>query len=303
MNVIDVAAEDVAKEADLQAAVMPSPEEPLIAPKKRAKKKGEPEPQYPEEFAGVERPTSLWRNKRIGERVYKDKWTKIERTGKLHLAGRGSKSAQIMFVGPCVLGEEEGGRFTSSAGMLNGAPGNLFMRSLSRGGFHDHEWFYTTLVKYNVERLKPKTPDIRWSEAILDDELKTIQPKIVVCMGKEVFDYMWTKATGKVRRFALRDVQGGFFQCPAYDCVLYPMDPILTPLLRPEYLERFMVDLKSVRECLDEIQGVSRRIRVEQKYVTIDKAEVLANVVARMKTSKVPFVAVDAEWQDRKSVV
>jgi hypothetical protein len=49
-------------------------------------------------------------------------------------------------------------------------------------------------------------------------------------------------------------VQGGFFPCEMFDCMLYPMDTIMMALMRPEYIDRFEVDIRNVRFALDDLQ-------------------------------------------------
>jgi len=129
-----------------------------------------------------------------------------------------------MFVGPCTLEEDYRCTYSNSPRMLRGAPGNLFLRNLKQAGFLDHDWFYTTIAKYNTPKLKLKPADIKWGEPALIDEVTTIKPKIIVCLGKVVFDYFWQKSTGKAQKFKLNDVQGGFFECPLFGCSLYAMD-------------------------------------------------------------------------------
>ncbi len=279
-------------EAEIDALTAIPAEVPLH---KGRNKKGEAQRLYPEMFDGCEQPKSLWRNRRYGTGITTDQ-AKQEHTGLLHLAGKGSKSGKVMFISPCTLLEDYRISYSNVHTMLKGPPGNLFTRTISRMGFQEQDWWYTALCKYNVPKLKPQPADIRWNEAILLDEIATIKPRIIVCLGKVVFDYLWSKSMGKARKFALKDVQGGFFECPAFNCVLYPMDTIMTPLMKPEYLDRFMVDLRQVRLALDEIEGISTVVKVDQHYVTIENTPTLINVLSRIKTLNATRLAVDCEW-------
>jgi uracil-DNA glycosylase family 4 len=271
------------------------------APKAR-KKKQEKTQLYPADFDGENQPLQIWRNRRIGVKEVYDEFDrrdsgKERHKGHLHLAGVGSKPAEVMFISPSVFKEEMFSRYNNNPMMLNGAPGNLFRRITSYWGFKEHEWFYTAIVKYFApNNLRPDAPRLRWSQAALEDEIRTIKPKIIVCLGKIVFDYLWSLSSGKARKFALKDVQGGFFPCEKFDCVLYPMDTIMTALMRPEYIDRFEVDIRNIRFALDDMQGAPTRVKVEQHYVVIDKVEQLANVMAMMKVKNVTRLAVDAEW-------
>ena len=265
--------------------------------KKKAEDEDETNSLYPSDFAGCEPPAELWKNRRIGKKRVKDESAREEEGGRLHLCGVGEKSAPIMFVGSCPLGEDYRPGLSSVGPMLlKSAPGNLFKRSLLRVGLQPHDWFYTTVCKYNVPQSKPTARDLRWNEAILLNEINTIKPKIIVCMGKAVFDFLWAKATGKALKFRLRDVQGGFFESPKFGCVLYPMDTIMTPLMKPEFLERFETDLQQIRRALDEMQGFGGITKVEQHYVTIENTATLINVLTRIMMQKVELLGVDCEW-------
>ena len=252
----------------------------------------QPKLQYPAVFEGMTPPKELWRSRRIGtheEVLFNGKKLK----GTMHVCGRGSKTAQVMFVSPAAFREEVFTQFASEPHMLAGPAGNLFQRMLYRCGFKEEEWYYTAVCKYNVPKLKPSPADIRWNAAILEDEIRTIKPKLIVCCGKLPFDHLFKT------KFKLHEIQGGFFRSEEYDCLLYAMDTLLTPLMKPEYQERAMVDLKEIRKCLDEMNGISV-VKIPQQYETIDTAQKLQNWMDDLengiKSNKLHRLAVDCEW-------
>ena len=249
----------------------------------------------PPAFAGLTPPKQLWHSRRFGDVVIPQKFGKPKK-GVLHVCGIGCKTAEVMFISPSVYREEEMTMYSSDPAMLNGPAGALFRRFLSRCGFRDEDWYYTALCKYNVPRLKPGAQDIRWNEAVLDDEIRTIKPKLIVCLGKVPFDHIFRT------KFKLHEIQGGFFRSETYDCLLYPMDTLLTPLMRPEYQERMLIDLKAVRRCLDEIRGFPV-VKVETNYVTIDTAEKLQNCMTELRADieadRVKMSAIDCEWKGK----
>lgn len=286
------------------AAVTSSPAKPKKAkktPKPKAPKpvkapKLIPEAElYPKHFAGLTPPQVLYKNKTIGKHEITDKWGNIK-VGTLHLAGVGSVKAEIMFISPCTFWEEEfEGRSGLKSQMLKGPFGSLFKRNLGRAGIKTEDWFYTALCKYNVPGLKPKGEDLRWNRAALLDELKTIKPKLIVCLGKQVFD-QFTEL-----RCKLGDIQGGFFKSEEHNCLLYPMDPIQLPMQRPEHLERFIVDLKQVKQALDESRGIKIE-RIETHYSVLDTSEKIGNWVREQLASVPRNMAVDCEWHGRTYV-
>lgn len=248
---------------------------------------------YPPQFAGLTPPESLFRNRKIGTHEVKDKWNNIT-IGTQHLAGVGSEKAQILFITPCTLWEEEYvGRSGIPPQMLKGPHAALFKRNLGRAGILPEDWFYTALVKYNCLGLKPKAHDLRWGRPALLTELKAIRPKIIVCLGKQVFD-QFTHLKVK-----LADVQGGFFRNEEFDCLVYPMDTIGTPLQRPEHLERFIVDLKQVKRALDESKGIAT-VKLATDYHVLDTVEKIGNWSEErrqdLEAGRLTNMAVDCEW-------
>jgi len=250
--------------------------------------------EYPLDFVGCTPPQSLWRSRRIGIKFYENRFGPPEQ-GLMHLAGTGTKKAPVMFISPCALQEELRTGYSSQPACLKGAPGNLFRRNLGRTGFQDEDWFYTNLVKYNLPRLKPKAADIRWSLPALLDEIEVNRPKIIVCLGKPAFDVLLKL------KLKVDDVQGAFFRSEEHDCLIYVMDAITRPLLAPEYLERFITDLKQVKKALNETRGIIIP-KVAVEYTTLTRTEHLGNLLADLKRQQVPWVAVDSEWQGQTYV-
>lgn len=247
---------------------------------------------YPPDFVGLQPPKTLWRKRTYGEKEYKLRNGKTVK-GVLHLPGVGSKTAQVVFLSPCVFWEEQYSSWSSEPSMLKGGGANFLKRCLTRAGFKDEDWFYTSLCKYNVDKLKPKAADIRWNQAVLDDELTAIKPKIIVCLGKVPFDHLF-----KIK-FKLQEIRGGFFRSEKYDCLLYPMDTVLVPIQKPEYMERFIVDIKEVKKVFDELNGVVIP-KLETHYQVIENAEQLRSLMAELAgmqaEGRLNFLSIDCEW-------
>ena len=76
---------------------------------------------YSEPFENCSPPEQLWRSRRIGNSA-----NAVDGgVGVLHLAGRGSKVAPVLFVSPCVLTEELTENNISGAMMLKGPQGAM----------------------------------------------------------------------------------------------------------------------------------------------------------------------------------
>lgn len=199
-----------------------------------------------------------------------------------------------MFVSPCAFREETTADWSSQPGMMRGPAAAMLQRSMSQVGIQRADWFYTAMVKYNCPKNKPTPADVRWNWAAFDNEIRTIKPKIIVCLGKQVFDYL------SGLKFNMKEIQGGFFYSEEYDCQIYPMDNLLMPLLKPERIERLIVDLRAVREELDRVRGQGRP-RVETDYRMIVNSSELRDLMDELKELQsrdlLPHLAIDCEWQ------
>jgi uracil-DNA glycosylase family 4 len=211
--------------------------------------------------------------------------------GVLHFAGVGNKKSDVMFFAPCVMDEEANDR-TSPARLLKGPSANLFFRNLRQVGIDPASIYYTTLCKYTLPRgrkMKPKLDDLRWCHTLIEQEIKEVSPKLIVCLGKQVFDYFVDF------RATFKDVHGGFFHSAFYDCMVYVTDQITTPFYKPEFISRFLVDIGSVKTYLDDINGVGVP-KVETNYRTVKTVKDFYETRKLIEDSKTTYLSVDCEW-------
>ncbi len=211
--------------------------------------------------------------------------------GVLHFAGVGKKPADVMFVAPCVLFEEANDR-TSPAQLLKGPAANLFLRNLKKTGFDPSDVYYTTLCKYTLpmgRNMRPKMEDLRWNQAVIEREIEEVSPKIIVCLGKQVFDFFVDfKAT-------FRDVHGGFFHSTHYNCLVYVMDQLTTAFMKPEFITRSLTDLTAVKKHLDDIDGVGVP-SVETDYKTVRDNTAMDSMFSEIRAANPGVLSVDCEW-------
>jgi len=211
--------------------------------------------------------------------------------GVLHFSGVGDVSSDVLFVGPCVLDEEANDR-TSPARLLKGPASNLFLRNLQRSGFDPKQIYYTTLCKYTLARgrkMRPKLEDLRWCHKLIENDLEAVTPKVIVCLGKQVFDYFVDF------RATFRDVHGGFFHSSYYDCLVYVMDQITTPFYKPEYISRSVTDLKAVKKYVDDMNGVGVG-RVATDYTIVRDKDGLDQLMSNIRAIAPFILSVDCEW-------
>lgn len=256
---------------------------------------------YRMDFDGHNPPSSVWKNHRIGDRLYYPQHSKVPVKGILHLAGRGNPKAPVLFISASVWKEEITDNTMGAPQALKGTAGTLFMRNLERLGFLKDDWRYTYLVKYSLEKFKDFRPmDARWGTPALVDEITLGEPKIIVCLDKQPFDWIMEREAKrnntKFRKYKLREIQGAWFDSREFNARVYVMDSIGTPLWRPECLERFLLDLKEVFYELEVTRGV-QRIQVVQDYVVIRKhTELIRFMHDEILDKDIEEVAVDCEW-------
>lgn len=211
--------------------------------------------------------------------------------GVLHFAGVGNKDSDVMFFAPCVLDEEANDR-NSPARLLKGPSANLFHRNLRQVGIKPEDIYYTTLCKYTLPRgrkMKPKLDDLRWCHTLIEQEIREVNPKLIVCLGKQVFDYFVDF------RATFKDVHGGFFHSVYYDCLVYVTDQITTPFYKPEFIPRMVVDFNAIKSHLDSINGVGVTA-VETNYSIVRDVQSFYKLRKTIEDSKATILSVDCEW-------
>lgn len=273
------------------SAEEPKKQKRLTKEQGRSKEKKEA-PKYPAEFEGCLPPESIWRNRNIGMGTHPVPGTNRTEKGILHLCGRGHTEAPIpiMFVSPFVTMEEISAKTVTVPMMVRGASGNYLMKMLEEVGIQNSDWYYTTIAKYVKHKSKLNDQDINWGKPALEDEIKNLKPKIIVCFGKAVFDFFIGH-----KKFKVADVQGAFFYHEQYKCQIYLMDSPTVATYKPEFRDRFITDLQQLKFAMDADRGYARPI-IPLQYETIENSRQLMNLMGRLMVMKVRLMSVDCEW-------
>lgn len=247
--------------------------------------------------------------------------------GLTYFLGKGQKTRpNVMFVAPCPLEEELDSRYSGSM-LLKGNPGILLDHAAKQAGVPLTDNYYTTLCKYCLPRkrkLKPTTQDIRRCEMLFERELKQRKPRIVVCLGKQVFDYFYNL------RLQEREILGGWFRPPErsikqteevpifdenaedgaevetatrvldeFECYrdfdLFVMRPVHIPAIKPEALDGQYFDLIEVANHLS-YQQDSNFQRVETNYRLLRTQTEIVEWCMQMLGEQRKMFSVDCEW-------
>jgi uracil-DNA glycosylase family 4 len=218
------------------------------------------------------------------------------------VAGRGSKQSSIMFLSSSVLEEEVleeeqgtyGAVFKRKPAYLKGPHGAALKdMCMSVGVAVDSDVYYTAVCKWLLPketRLNPKAGDISPGLACLRRELTEVKPKIVVAFGKAAFEFLVPI------RFKFGDAIGAWFWSDEFQCRVMPMNHQYYVAAKPEWMERFRMDMAQVKQALDESRGILVN-RIPLHYRTVTNAAELRQLVKDLQPYK--LLCPDCEWHGR----
>ncbi len=187
-----------------------------------------------------------------------------------------------------------GFHINQEAEYLRGGSGTIKLPA-NRAYIDFDDCYYTAVCKWLLPRSKRSKPPVKamkWGLPILQDEIKRVKPKIIVCLGKPVFDLLYD---GKI---SFDDAHGGWFWSKEYNAYLYVMYAPSLLVGKPEYYEQFRVDFTEVHRQLKRMQdgGISE---LPVNYTVIRDEVSLRDWVAQMEEEGRKLFAVDCEWHGR----
>ena len=130
--------------------------------------------------------------------------------------------------------------------LLDGANGIELKNALEAAGFKESDYYITTMVKYGVGSTgKPTKEMIEQCSGVLDFELSTIRPKLIMTLGAEPFKRL-KKENAKVTNYLGNIVDTSYGKVlPNYSPgMIVNQDPTQRPLFREifEFAKRFLED-------------------------------------------------------------
>jgi uracil-DNA glycosylase family protein len=166
--------------------------------------------------------------------------------------GEGPQDAQIV-----LIGEQPGDQEDLRGHPFVGPAGRLLDRALAEAGIARHVVYVTNAVKHfswterGKRRLhkRPREGEIDACNPWLAAELRVIKPRVVVCLGASAARAIFQ------RTVRVQDYRGIFSVTPLAPLVFVTVHPSSILRLnepdRTREFERFVSDLKHLRECLD----------------------------------------------------
>jgi uracil-DNA glycosylase family 4 len=235
----------------------------------------------------------------------------IDKTGNKkgvhYVAGQGPEGAKVMFITPALLEEENattsesvtGRTIRQEARYLKGQAGAVFKDLSSEIGLDMNDCYFTAWCKWllpRANRTKPTNEQLNWGRPAIMAEIERVKPHIIVCLaGKKIFDEL-AGITIKAK-----DIRGGWFRHEASGARVYLMESITLPLFKPEYLEKFRVDLRAIARMDMQLQGIEVETH-PRNYRTIHNLVELRNLVAEWMRGNYKIFSVDCEWHGHNHV-
>jgi uracil-DNA glycosylase family 4 len=116
----------------------------------------------------------------INKRIQTCQKCRLWQNTKQPVPGEGPANAELMFVGQNPGAEED-----KTGKPFIGRAGKFLNKVLAENGIRREEVFITNLVKHlSPENRKPLPGEIAACAPYLEEQIKTVKPKIVVLMGK-----------------------------------------------------------------------------------------------------------------------
>jgi uracil-DNA glycosylase family 4 len=115
----------------------------------------------------------------LNEQIRKCRKCRLWKDAKHAVPGEGPSNARVMLVGQNPGAEED-----KTGRPFVGRAGKFLNKVLNKNGFNREELFITNLVKHTSPKNRKPLPDeIEACAPYLQEQIKTIKPKLVVLMG------------------------------------------------------------------------------------------------------------------------
>lgn len=202
------------------------------------------------------------------------------------------KQSDLLFMSSCVLEEQADMDISKSPpSMKKGPTYGLMHRALESIHINPDDHCFASLIPHALHKkykLKPTAQYISYYTNYAKNIVKEVKPKIIVCLGKSVFDFFHTV------KYRLNEIIGGLFWCEEFQCHLYAMDDPISAVYKPEKYTRMAVDLREIKRILTNYSSISTVGKLNYHYITNLKD--LDNVMMDCISKGITEVSVDCEW-------
>ena len=209
-----------------------------------------------------------------------------------------NKDPEILFLLACPYIEDID-ESSAEPRLLKSPVGVLFERLCLINGIDLTKQYVTTLCKYALPRkqkLKPSAKDLEYNLPLLEEELSQINPKIVVCIGKEPVTYALQT------NIRLKKMEECWTRSPKFDKPMFIISSISEAYYKPEYYDKLSAELRMVSEMLESINSGLSIQKIKQEYENVDSFKKLSHWINYLKENKREIFAVDCEWRGQNFV-
>lgn len=215
--------------------------------------------------------------------------------GEFFLKGIGNKNANIMFLSSCPFEEDVDTESSfSEPRLLKSSPALFFKRLCLNKGINVDNEYFTTVCKYPLPRsykLKPKSEDIKYCSDLLEEEIKLVSPKIIVCLGKDATNYILGM------NIKLSSIDEAWIYSKKYNAMLYIISEIQKAFYKPEYQDKMEKDLDTLSKHYSYLcEGKNFLNNIKQEYKLINNFNDLKSWISKMLIENRTLFAVDCEW-------
>ena len=157
--------------------------------------------------------------------------------------GEGSPDSEVMFIG-----EAPGFHENEQRRPFVGVSGQLLRKTLVENGFKESEVFITNIVKFRPPENRDPTPEeIEFFRPFLDEQIKVIDPKIIVTVGR----YSMHKFLGVGVSITKIHGQARAINWEGKRVTIFPMFHSAAALRDPRVMKEFKEDFRKLKNLVD----------------------------------------------------
>ena len=208
--------------------------------------------------------------------------------GKVWMRGTGQIPSSVL-----IVGEKPGQRDRTIEQVFKGPVGKLLNNRLSAAGFDCSKAYFTCCIKYALGKDESvSAKDIKACRPFLMEEIKRVQPRVVVCLGSQAL----TAVTGK--GIGITTIRGEFIPHPEIPgLMVYAMHNPAVVLRSPEMMPALDRDIQNL---VDFQKTGTIKVRPTIVPEIIQTAQGVEDLVVKIfQKYPQPLIFVDLEWDGK----
>lgn len=157
--------------------------------------------------------------------------------------GEGNPDAEVLFIG-----EAPGFHENEQKRPFVGVSGQLLRRTMAENGFPPEKGYITNIVKFRPPENRDPTPEeIEFFKPFLDEQIKIIDPKIIVTLGR----YSMYKFLGQGASITKIHGQPRRINWEGKNIIIFPLFHPAAALRDPRVMGEFKNDFRKLKELAE----------------------------------------------------